>query len=140
MVWERCGSSHFTHYYITNYIIPKWTNYTHPYMQDPIPLSAIYTIISHTSKETLIFFPNYFVGITSLQCSNFNYIWDCFPHIINLDLKFYNFGPIHHIQSPRDNIQISPTSFLVKPHNYINSCKTYCYNFLVLSTYVSTER
>lgn len=124
MAWEKFGGSRFMHY--TTHIAPNYKTMffsergyrTHPYMLEPIPLSAIRTIAairlsSHslrcetgrwgTGEESLRVCTLCTLQVresehhTLLECSAFDRIRTCFPHIFSPDHSLHTFlsQPLH---------------------------------------------
>ena len=136
MTWEKCGGSRFTHY--TTHVAPNYKtiffaergNRTHRYMLEPIPLSAIRTIASMrlsshalrcetgrwgTSDESgrlCTLCPKQVQESkyhTLIQCSAFDHIRPCFPHIFDQPNLCTNFSHNHNVHS---RLQHSLVKFL----------------------------
>ena len=118
MRWDKCGGSRFTHY--TTHVAPNYKsiffaergNRTHRYMLEPIPLSAIRTIASMrlsshalrcetgrwgTSDESgrlCTLCPKQVRESeyhTLIQCSAFDHIRPCFPHLFDRVQSLHEF-------------------------------------------------
>ena len=118
MTWDKCGGSRFTHY--TTHVAPnyktiffaEWGNRTHQYMLEPIPLSAIRTIASMRPSSHALRCETGRWGTsdesgrlctlchkqvrgskydTFIQCSSFDHILPCFPHLFDRLQSLHNF-------------------------------------------------
>lgn len=129
MAWEESGGSRFSHY--TTYVSPNYKslyfsergNRTHPYILEPIPLSAIRTIASirlsshslrcetgrwgtgEESQRLCTLCPRQVRETefhTLLECSAFAQIRSSFPHIFSLGLSLHTF-----LSQPRCGLSIA---------------------------------
>ena len=136
--WEKSGGSRFIHY--TTYVAPNYKtiffsergNRTHPYMLEPIPLSAIRTIASirlsshslrcemgrwgtgEESHRLCTLCPKQVRESeyhTLLECSAFDHIRACFPHIFNHELSLHTF-----LSQPRSGLSIATLISTILEH------------------------